>query len=153
RRVGIVAARRSTALRLTRTSSTAPGSNGVPGLRGSAWGAAAGAPSPAAAAGWPLRARGGRSGAVSVAIGTRGAAGQWYAAPGRPSRAARRRRRLFAEGRGRRSELAAIRRPSLRPSPMPPLKTLALGDLDHELTNTRRVLERLPDAHFDWRPH
>ena len=36
---------------------------------------------------------------------------------------------------------------------MPPLTTLALGDLDHELTNTRRVLERLPDEHLGWRPH
>jgi uncharacterized damage-inducible protein DinB len=33
------------------------------------------------------------------------------------------------------------------------LKQDALGDLDHELANTRRVLERLPEAQFAWKPH
>ena len=33
------------------------------------------------------------------------------------------------------------------------LKKLALGDLDFELANTRRMLERVPDEHFDWKPH
>ena len=33
------------------------------------------------------------------------------------------------------------------------LARLALGDLDHELTLTRRTLERVPDEHLDWRPH
>jgi len=33
------------------------------------------------------------------------------------------------------------------------LKRTILGDLDHELANTRRVLERVPDEHFDWQPH
>ncbi|SNC76167.1 Uncharacterized damage-inducible protein DinB (forms a four-helix bundle) [Hymenobacter gelipurpurascens] len=28
-----------------------------------------------------------------------------------------------------------------------------LPELDHELTLTRRVLERLPAEHFDWQPH
>ncbi len=27
------------------------------------------------------------------------------------------------------------------------------ADLDEELTNTRRTLERFPDEHADWRPH
>ena len=35
----------------------------------------------------------------------------------------------------------------------PPLKTLAFGDLHHELATTRRLLERVSDEHFDWRPH
>lgn len=29
----------------------------------------------------------------------------------------------------------------------------ALGDFDHELLNTRRCLERIPDTHWDFRPH
>lgn len=33
------------------------------------------------------------------------------------------------------------------------LKQAILGDLDQELANTRRVLERVPDEHFDWKPH
>jgi uncharacterized damage-inducible protein DinB len=33
------------------------------------------------------------------------------------------------------------------------LKQDALGDLDHELVNTRRVLERLPEGQFAWKPH
>lgn len=33
------------------------------------------------------------------------------------------------------------------------LKQAALGDLDAELSFTRRVLERLPAEHLGWRPH
>ena len=33
------------------------------------------------------------------------------------------------------------------------LRALALGDVDAELANTRRVLERLPADRLDWRPH
>ena len=35
----------------------------------------------------------------------------------------------------------------------PALSQLALGDFDHELSITRRVLERVPDAHWDYKPH
>ena len=35
----------------------------------------------------------------------------------------------------------------------PSLKQLALGDLNHELATTRRVLERVPDEHLGWKPH
>lgn len=35
----------------------------------------------------------------------------------------------------------------------PSLGRLALGDLDHEIANTRRVLERVPDEHLAWKPH
>lgn len=38
-------------------------------------------------------------------------------------------------------------------SPSPPLKQLTLGDLQHELATTRRVLERVPDEHLSWKPH
>lgn len=34
-----------------------------------------------------------------------------------------------------------------------PIARLALGDLEHELSLTRKVLERVPDEHLDWRPH
>lgn len=34
-----------------------------------------------------------------------------------------------------------------------PLRHAALGDLERELATTRRVLDRVPDAHLDWRPH
>jgi uncharacterized damage-inducible protein DinB len=34
-----------------------------------------------------------------------------------------------------------------------PCKELALGDLRHELVLTRRVLERIPEDHWDWKPH
>jgi uncharacterized damage-inducible protein DinB len=34
-----------------------------------------------------------------------------------------------------------------------PLKDAALIDLDRELAVTRRVLERLPEEKFDWKPH
>jgi uncharacterized damage-inducible protein DinB len=33
------------------------------------------------------------------------------------------------------------------------MHALALGDLDHELANTRRMLERVPMDRADWRPH
>ena len=35
----------------------------------------------------------------------------------------------------------------------PPLKRIALGDLESEIATTRRVLERIPEEHFDWKPH
>jgi uncharacterized damage-inducible protein DinB len=35
----------------------------------------------------------------------------------------------------------------------PSLKQLALGDLNHELSLTRKLLERVPDAHLGWKPH
>jgi uncharacterized damage-inducible protein DinB len=34
-----------------------------------------------------------------------------------------------------------------------PLKQAILGDLDHEIATTRRVLERAPDEHYGWKPH
>ena len=34
-----------------------------------------------------------------------------------------------------------------------PLALALLPELDHELTLTRRVLERLPAEHFSWQPH
>ena len=33
------------------------------------------------------------------------------------------------------------------------LRQTALGDLEQELATTRRVLERIPDEHLDWKPH
>jgi uncharacterized damage-inducible protein DinB len=35
----------------------------------------------------------------------------------------------------------------------PSLKQLALGDINHELNTTRKLLERVPEAHLDWKPH
>lgn len=35
----------------------------------------------------------------------------------------------------------------------PSLKQLALGDLNHELGLTRKMLERVPEAHLGWKPH
>lgn len=35
----------------------------------------------------------------------------------------------------------------------PSVQRLALGDFDHEIANTRRLLERVPDEQWDWRPH
>jgi uncharacterized damage-inducible protein DinB len=35
----------------------------------------------------------------------------------------------------------------------PSLKEVAFGDLERELAVTRKVLERLPADHFDWKPH
>ncbi|HET9985010.1 MAG TPA: DinB family protein [Longimicrobiales bacterium] len=34
-----------------------------------------------------------------------------------------------------------------------PARTSAFGDLEHELAGTRRVLERVPEEHWSWRPH
>lgn len=36
---------------------------------------------------------------------------------------------------------------------MSSVKALALGDIDLEMANTRRVLERVPDEQMNWRPH
>ena len=33
------------------------------------------------------------------------------------------------------------------------LKQAVLGDLDHEIATTRRVLERVPEERYGWRPH
>jgi len=33
------------------------------------------------------------------------------------------------------------------------VKQLIVGDTMHELTTTRRILERLPEEHMSWRPH
>ncbi|GJG86038.1 hypothetical protein tb265_12190 [Gemmatimonadetes bacterium T265] len=38
-------------------------------------------------------------------------------------------------------------------SPAAGLAQVSLGDLRHELATTRRVLERVPDEHWDWKPH
>jgi uncharacterized damage-inducible protein DinB len=32
-------------------------------------------------------------------------------------------------------------------------KTLVFSDVERELATTRRVLERVPEAHFGWKPH
>jgi len=34
-----------------------------------------------------------------------------------------------------------------------PLKDTLLSEFDHEMGTTRRLLERIPDAKFDWKPH
>ncbi len=34
-----------------------------------------------------------------------------------------------------------------------PVKDIAFGDLQRELATTRKVLERLPEEHFKWKPH
>lgn len=36
---------------------------------------------------------------------------------------------------------------------MATIKELVFGDLQSELNNTRKLLECVPDEHFDWRPH
>lgn len=36
---------------------------------------------------------------------------------------------------------------------MTSIKQLALGDVDHEIATTRRLLERVPDEHLGWKPH
>jgi uncharacterized damage-inducible protein DinB len=41
----------------------------------------------------------------------------------------------------------------MNPTTAPSLKKIALGDLAHELAVTRRFLERVPEAHFAWKPH
>ena len=33
------------------------------------------------------------------------------------------------------------------------LKDTLLAEFDHEMGTTRRLLERIPDAKFDWKPH
>lgn len=33
------------------------------------------------------------------------------------------------------------------------IKQAAIGDAEDELAGTRRLLERVPEEHFDWRPH
>jgi len=33
------------------------------------------------------------------------------------------------------------------------IKDALLPEFDHEMATTRRVLERVPDAEFDWKPH
>ncbi len=38
-------------------------------------------------------------------------------------------------------------------APAASLAQIALGDLAHEIANTRRVLERVPDDQFAWKPH
>jgi uncharacterized damage-inducible protein DinB len=35
----------------------------------------------------------------------------------------------------------------------PPVKQLALADLEPELANTRTLLQRVPDDNLDWKPH
>jgi uncharacterized damage-inducible protein DinB len=39
------------------------------------------------------------------------------------------------------------------PFAAPSLKDIAFGDVDRELSVTRSVLERLPEQHYDWKPH
>jgi uncharacterized damage-inducible protein DinB len=34
-----------------------------------------------------------------------------------------------------------------------PIAAVLLPEFDHEMTNTRRTLERVPDGRFDWKPH
>ncbi len=36
---------------------------------------------------------------------------------------------------------------------MPTLQQAFLAEFDQEMANTRRMLERVPDDRFDWRPH
>ncbi|MDE2956021.1 MAG: DinB family protein [Bacteroidota bacterium] len=33
------------------------------------------------------------------------------------------------------------------------VRNLAFGDMDHEISATRRLLERVPEEHFNWKPH
>lgn len=42
---------------------------------------------------------------------------------------------------------------STTPAAAPPLSRLALGDFAHEMETTRRVLERVPEDRFGWKPH
>jgi len=39
------------------------------------------------------------------------------------------------------------------PSAQPSVQRIALDDFDVEMASTRRILERVPDEHFDWKPH
>ena len=34
-----------------------------------------------------------------------------------------------------------------------PISAAMLPEFDHEMANTRRTLERVPDSAFDWTPH
>ena len=34
-----------------------------------------------------------------------------------------------------------------------PINQALLGEFDHEMANTRKTLERVPDDKFDWKPH
>jgi uncharacterized damage-inducible protein DinB len=34
-----------------------------------------------------------------------------------------------------------------------PMNQALLGEFDHEMTSTRKTLERVPDAKWDWKPH
>lgn len=34
-----------------------------------------------------------------------------------------------------------------------PIRDALLAEFDHEMANTRKTLERVPDDKFDWRPH
>jgi uncharacterized damage-inducible protein DinB len=34
-----------------------------------------------------------------------------------------------------------------------PISEILLAEFDHEMANTRRTLERVPDGKFDWKPH
>lgn len=38
-------------------------------------------------------------------------------------------------------------------TPTPSIRQLAIGDLEHELAQTRRLLERVPEDRLDWAPH
>jgi len=44
---------------------------------------------------------------------------------------------------------------SIPPSAPPPMSLVhtALADLEHEMANTRKMLERIPEAHLDFTPH
>ena len=39
------------------------------------------------------------------------------------------------------------------PATTPSLQQLGLGDFDNEMQSTRRILERVPDEHWNWKPH
>jgi|ERR1700680_892591 len=34
-----------------------------------------------------------------------------------------------------------------------PMNQALLGEFDHEMANTRKTLERVPDGKWDWKPH
>jgi uncharacterized damage-inducible protein DinB len=34
-----------------------------------------------------------------------------------------------------------------------PIADMLLPEFDHEMATTRKLLERVPDGHFDWKPH
>ena len=33
------------------------------------------------------------------------------------------------------------------------VRSVAFGDMEHEIAVTRRMLARVPEKHFDWKPH